>query len=347
MSTEQASKMALQAIRDVLILDADGRPIERHRLVASRDWDEIRQWSDQVYMPYRVQPLGRARMPDSVLDAVRIGHFTLSRFRYGIPVHIRDFAPEAGCGMVLTTVGGAARHWSGPRAYTDTGVGDSFVVDNTRSAYWVDFDDQHLQVNLTFRHDALAALHERWFGVPADERMWARSFRLGGAGASWTTLLGYVCQCVTESPQEVASGPLGRHLEEMLGIHLLTQWRAQLACPPEARPLQLAPRHVLAAERHLREHAREAPTLAALAASAGVSVRTLSAAFRTYRGCTPMEALREQRLQGARAELLLAGPGVTVQAVAADWGFVNLGLFSRRYRARFGELPSRTLRQGG
>ena len=26
-----------------------------------------------------------------------------------------------------------------------------------------------------------------------------------------------------------------------------------------------------------------------------------------------------------------------------DWGFVNLGLFSRRYRARFGELPSATL----
>lgn len=339
--------MALQAIRDVLILDADGRPIERHRLVASRDWDEIRQWSDQVYMPYQVTPQGRARTPDSVLDAVRIGHFVLSRFRYGIPVHLREFAPEAGCGMVLTTVGGAARHWSGARAFTDTGVGDAFVVDNSRTHYWADFDEHHLQVNLTFRHDALAALHERWFGAPADERMWQRKFRLGGAGSSWVGLLNYVCQCVTEMPEAVAEGPLGRHLEEMLGIHLLTQWRAQLDHPTAATPLHLAPRHVLVAERHIREHAREAPTLAGIAAAAGVSVRTLSAAFRSYRGCTPMEALREQRLQGVRAELLLAVPGTTVQAVAADWGFVNLGLFSRRYRARFGELPSATLHRAG
>lgn len=133
----------------------------------------------------------------------------------------------------------------------------------------------------------------------------------------------------------------------MIGVHLLTQWRAQLDLPAEACALQLAPRHVLVAEHHLREHAREVPTLAEIAAAAGVSVRTLSAAFRACRGCTPMQALREQRLQGVRAELLLASPGTTVQGVAAEWGFVNLGLFSRRYRERFGELPSRTLGRTG
>ena len=174
--------------------------------------------------------------------------------------------------------------------------------------------------------------------------MWAQKFRFGGASSAWLALLQYVCHCVTEMPEAVRSGPLGRHLEEMLGIHLLTQWRAQRDQPVPPTLHTMAPRHVIAAERHIREHARQAPTLSELAGAAGASVRTLNAAFREYRDCTPMQALREQRLQGVRAELLLGDAGTTVQSVARDWGFANLGLFSRLYRQRFGELPSVTLR---
>lgn len=337
----------MDAIRHVLVQDAQGRPSEHHRLVASCDWDAIRLWSDQVYMPYSVTPIGPARQPDSVLDATRIGHFTLSRFKYGIPVNIRDFSPEAGMGMVLTTLGGAARHWSGARSYSDTGLGDAFVVDNSRASYWVDFDERHLQVNLTFQHDALADLHRRWFGAPADERLWRHSFRIGGGpGSPWMALLGYVCQCVTHMPDAVGEGPLGRHLEEMVGVHLLTQWRQQIDGPAPGSAYRPAPRQVLAAERYIREHARYAPTLGELAAAAGVSVRSLSQAFRAYRDCTPMAALREARLQGVRAELSMATAPATVQSVAADWGFTHLGHFARLYRERFGELPAATLRAG-
>ena len=90
----------MDAIRDVLVHDAHGRPSTRHRLVASSEWDDISRWSDQVYMPYTVTPLGKARRPDSVLDATRIGHFTLSRFKYGIPVVERDHSEGGGLDAV-------------------------------------------------------------------------------------------------------------------------------------------------------------------------------------------------------------------------------------------------------
>ncbi|MFT3666034.1 AraC family transcriptional regulator [Piscinibacter sp.] len=334
----------MEAIRNVLITDAQGAPSTRHRLVASSDWDEVQHWCRQVYMPYDAAPAGPARAPDSVLDAIRIGDITLSRFRYGIPVHLTQFSAEAGTGIVLTTLRGAVRHWSGGRTYSDTGVGEAFLVDNSRAPYWLDADADHLQVNLTFRHDAMAALHERWFGQPADERMWARSFRFGGTRSSWIALLTYVCRCITEMPDAVEHGPLGRHLEEAIGLHLLTLWRQQLDAPPPTLH-RLAPRHVLAAEQHIRQHARQAPTLSELAAAAGVSVRTLSAAFREFRGCTPMQAVREARLAGARAELLVAPAGTTVRDVAADWGWTHFGLFAAAYHGRFGEAPSSTLRR--
>lgn len=296
-------------------------------------------------MPYSVSPIGRQIKPLSILDAASIGHFTLSRFKYGIPVNIKDFSPDAGTGMVLTTVEGAARHWSEPNAFADTGVGDSFVVDNSRTHYWVDFDPRHLQVNLTFSHDELAALHQRWFGCEADERLWSIKFKFGGPNSSWIGLLTYVCQCLTEAPDAISSTPLGKHLEELIGIHLLTEWRRQLDQPFRATAHRMAPRHVLMAEKFIDEHARLAPTLSELAMAAGVSVRTLSQAFREYRGLTPIEALREKRLQGVRAELLLASPGATVRAVADAWGFVNMGMFAGLYKRRFGETPSETLRR--
>jgi transcriptional regulator GlxA family with amidase domain len=37
--------------------------------------------------------------------------------------------------------------------------------------------------------------------------------------------------------------------------------------------------------------------------------------------------------------------GVTVARVAERWGFSNAGSFSVRYRERFGESPSQTLRR--
>lgn len=333
----------MDAIRQVLVTDAGGAPSTRHRLVATTDWDEVQHWCRQVYMPYRATPVGRALRPDAVLDAVRIGQFTLSRFSYGVPVHLTEFAAEAGTGMVLTTLRGAIRHWTGGREYRDTGVGEAFLVDNSRAPYWLDADARHLQVNLTFRHDAMAALHERWFGQPADERMWTRSFRFGGAPSGWIQLLSYVCRCLTEMPDAVSDGPLGRHLEEMVGLHLLTLWRQQAEQPQAATLHRLAPRHVLAAEQHLRGHARGAPTLGELAQAAGVSVRTLNAAFRTHRQCTPMQALREARLGGVRAELLVAAPGTRVRDVAEAWGYAHLGLFAAAYKRRFGESPSATL----
>ncbi|MBY0466654.1 MAG: AraC family transcriptional regulator [Burkholderiales bacterium] len=334
----------MDAIRNVLVTDAQGNPSTRHRLVASSDWEHIQHWCSKVYMPYDAMPVGRACKPDSVLDAMPIGRLTLSRFRYGIPVHLTGFSAAAGTGMVLTTLKGAVRHWSNGRTYSDTGVGEAFLVDNTRAHYWLDADPDHLQINLTFQHDALAELHQRWFGLPADERMWAHKFRFGGPGSSWIALLSYACRCVTDMPDAVEHGPLGRHLEEMIGLHLLTLWHQQLDQPQTGTSHRPAPKHVRLAEQYIAEQACHAPTLGELAAAAGVSVRTLSAAFRTYRQCTPMQALREARLTGIRAELLLAPAGATVCGIAAQWGYANFGLFAAAYKRRFNETPSQTLR---
>lgn len=84
-------------------------------------------------------------------------------------------------------------------------------------------------------------------------------------------------------------------------------------------------------------------SVAALAAEAGVSARTLQKHFRRHLGATPREALLDARLRKARRELLRQGGSVTDIATRA--GFAHLGRFSARYRLRYGETPIATRRR--
>lgn len=88
-------------------------------------------------------------------------------------------------------------------------------------------------------------------------------------------------------------------------------------------------------------------TVADLAACAGVSERSLHAAFRRQLGTSPMAYVRRRRIEQAHEELLRLDPagGVKVTDVALRYGFAHTGRFAAAYRARFGEPPSVTLRR--
>ncbi len=115
-----------------------------------------------------------------------------------------------------------------------------------------------------------------------------------------------------------------------------------LAAGRPARPL---PAPVRRAKAYIEAHATGPIALADIAQAARLSPRGLQYAFRTATGRTPMQYVRRVRLDAARAELRHADPSVdTVAAIAARWGFSNLGRFAAMYRGEFGETPSTTLR---
>lgn len=106
------------------------------------------------------------------------------------------------------------------------------------------------------------------------------------------------------------------------------------------------PEHVAAAVRIMEDGPQRPFTTRSLAREVGVSPRALQDGFRQHIGSTPMQFLRDARLRRVRLDLLSAGgePGTSVSEVALRWGFTHLGRFARYYRARYGELPSQTLR---
>lgn len=82
-------------------------------------------------------------------------------------------------------------------------------------------------------------------------------------------------------------------------------------------------------------------TLTDIERMSGLSARALQYAFKARFGCSPMDWLREQRLQLARHRLLL-NDYKTITQLAQECGFGTASQFSAFYKARFGVTPKQT-----
>ena len=92
----------------------------------------------------------------------------------------------------------------------------------------------------------------------------------------------------------------------------------------------------------MRENVLHSITVADVAQAAGCSSRALASEFRKQREQTITSALRDIKLDGARAIFAKQGREVKIAEVAASLGFSNTGRFAKQYHERFGETPLQT-----
>lgn len=328
-------------LHDALLRDAGGRLIRHGAATRSADWDEVEAFCQSVYMPYRVRPLVRLSRPDATMISARAGRLTMTRFSYGTGIHLDRFDPQAGNILVLNTLQGALDHQTDGGSVA-AGAGDSFVVDCSRTEYWLEGDPDHMQLNLTIPHQVIAETAERWFGFVPDDRLWTRRVKFGGPGSAWLSLLDYAARTLVQAGSGAGDAAMARHIEEMLCVELLRQWSAAAGLSLQNGARCAAPGYVRRAEEIMEAEAREAPSIGDVARRVGVSARTLSGGFDRFRGLSPRAFLAARRLEGFRRDLETRPAEETVTAIASAWGFSNFGALAGRYRERFGEMPSQT-----
>ena len=170
----------------------------------------------------------------------------------------------------------------------------------------------------------------------------------GGPGYSWSRLVRLLCDELEYKESLIYQPLIAEQLRSSVLSGLLLsiphRYHAELTGPATAGPSRAIRRVVDA----VHDEPERPFSVADLAATAGMSVRSLQEGFRRHLGCTPMAYLQQVRLLRAHESLRLADPlRTTVAAIAYRWGFAHLGRFASAYRERFGEAPSDTLRQTG
>ena len=155
-------------------------------------------------------------------------------------------------------------------------------------------------------------------------------------------LINYLRVMFTETPEALQAPVVAASIREHAISTLLGSLRHNYRDQVTKAPDTAIPRQVRRAEAFMRAHADQPITIKMLAREARCSERALHSGFRQFRQATPMEVLRDFRLEGARQDLQRAAE--TVTDCALKWGFTNVGRFARLYADRFGEKPSYTLR---
>lgn len=311
------------------------------------DVDEARDLLGSAYYSNFMDVLDGPRAFRADFTIGQFGALTVGDLRCGADVRVR--CGELGAyhvnlplsgHMAWRQGSGAAVRLTGPqRAAVLQPVGDTFLD------RWSG-DCRVLAVKLD--RGALEEHLERLLGGPARGPVpFDAEFDTSrGPGRGWARLVRTVAEDLHDESAVLSHSLVAAPLREALlnGVLLAAghRFRDQLATP--VRKLRPAPvKRAMAAVQERPEHPF---TAAELAVEARVGVRWLQEAFRRYVGMSPMAYVRDVRLTRVWDELRAAGPGERcVSEVACRWGFTHLGRFAEQYRARFGELPSQTLRR--
>lgn len=236
-----------------------------------------------------------------------------------------------------------------------THSGETYEANTTRAlvtspgqAVTMRIDDDSPQLILRIEYQALARYLTRLLGrtlnrpivfEPAMDLITDRAVRWNGAIQLLNTEVYHTGSLVQRGH---GVGPLEELImSSLLYVQPSTYYDALMR--PRNRPTKPSVRESL---DFIEAHLREPITMNDIAAHVNMSVRAIQQGFREELGTTPMNYLRDRRLERARAELSDALPSddVTVTDIAEHWGFSHLSYFASQYRKRWGESPSDTLR---
>lgn len=313
-----------------------------HRLFASRDLDETRAMVARVMKPHGLGVAGAAQQLGAHMHHVSLGEVSVSRLKYGAavciePDRLEDFF------LVQMPLAGHAEIHSGNHSLQSTPDLASVLSpsDPIRMRWSADSDQLMVRIPRRRLERCAAAQLGRELNAPL-------RFELGmrwQQQPAWTCLLGYLLQCAEQGVTPGTHRLLAAQIDQLVASTLLCVQPHSLSHARPARCGPVLPRHVRQVEDYLQTHADQPISADQLAALAGVSLRSLYAGFQQFCGTSPMQYLKQIRLDRARADLQGNSALTTVAGIALSWGFDHLGRFSVDYRKRFGESPSETLRR--
>lgn len=131
-------------------------------------------------------------------------------------------------------------------------------------------------------------------------------------------------------------------IENDLALALLTHQRNNISHMIDALSDEILPHTLRRALEFIHDNLVDPIDLTQIANAAGINARTLQIGFRGKLGMTPMQYLKNARLDLAHYLLATKSDPVSVTEAAFSSGFSHLGRFSQDYKERFGIAPSQT-----
>jgi AraC-like DNA-binding protein len=318
----------------------------RHVSLRTTDVDEARAFCRQMfYGPLKVDPVGDRSGFAFSGEVVMLGPITVGEISYGSDVRVAIADLETSYHVLAPISGRMRSRHRGTIVTADPSLAAVYRPVGDIDLDWPG-DCRLLSVKVE-----RAAL-ERELDAALDQRvvtplLLGASFDLAdGPGRTWAALVRLLHAELREKNGLAAQPRMAARWRDMVVSGLALTVEHPYGEEPAGMRGPRRPRTVKRALDAMHAEPWRPFTATDLAAIAGVGVRVLQESFRQHVGMSPLTYLRRIRLDGVHAELSRGDPWqVSVSEVAYRWGFTHLGRFAGAYRARYGEAPSRTLRE--
>jgi AraC-like DNA-binding protein len=321
-------------------------PLATRNVFSSCDIGEVRSHLCTALRPHDVWLTNRDRPLSFSHNQAKLGQVTLNALYYGSEVSIR--APETeDAYIVKLTLAGSGRVWQGGDAQ-DFKTNSIYVFNPTRPMT-CQLSSDNRQLTLRMSRDVINQFlrDELSCNLKDPVEFTDTPFDLCTDVPGLKAFLEGMCADLSAPVSGFGRRQVSHQAEQLLLTLLLTHMPHNYSEIYERASFSPAPHYIRRAEDYIRAHVREDISLQDMAIAAGTSIRSLQNGFRKYRSSSPMEYLRNYRLDLARKGLSECWrSGRTVTDVAIDLGFTHLSKFSKCYRERFGEMPSQTLLYG-
>lgn len=308
--------------------------------------DDVRRHMSAKFLPHRLRYLGGAEQFDFETAWVPFGSFSLNMTRYAGEVEVSSDQPGDFVALQFSLAGecqvGCAE------AIHEVNPGSLWIMDARRPIYQR-MAPGYVQLNVRFQLSTLRQFIARERGEHRLDtlRFSDQPIELSSLPGSTRRFFNYLCREAVADEQLFESDLFSRQIE-LSAMAALLSLAPGVHQPRPADPFRYErPYFVRQAEAFIREHATAELTIEDITRAAQVSERSLYEGFRRYLGVSPMNYLKNYRLELARCALAGSTGPCRVTEVAMNVGFTHLGKFAGSYKRRFGESPSQTLRLRG
>lgn len=318
--------------------------LEGHRIFASRDGEELRDFLERKNFRLEQAPRGQDEF-DAKINGVYMPGMFLGYLQYGPAVSIRasgrdEYWLQMPVNGKLEVVSGA------DRVVCDTGRA-ALASPTHLDYYLVNAAEGCGGVRLCFYKSALIDCLTALLGdTPNGQLVFAPELELKeGPGRS---LAQHILLALRDFERPTAtywSAPMMASFQQFVMTTLLTAQPHNFSNALLRLEVDISPREVKRAADYIQAHFNAEITIGDIVGATGVPGRTLFKQFKDHKGVSPMQYLRNIRFDRVRKSLLAAEPGASITKIAMEVGFAHMGRFAVEYRRRFGESPSDTLRK--
>ncbi len=312
-----------------------GSPVLR-----TSDLDEARQRVSRVLCDHRLTVQGKGAGLSVCHNAVRGRHVAISYLSYGAKVMVNPGRLESFYLFHLPLSGHARLHHRGGETVTAIQTAAILNPDRTARLEWSE-GCRKLLLQIDRVHMENVARSLTGAPLPGPIRFETDVDLTTRAGGRLKHLI-TVCAEAAEAGYlfKDATGEDSLRIEHDLALALLTLQPSNISHIIERSDRSAKPRAIKTALDFMHANLSETVTLSDIADAAHVNVRTLQKGFQRAFGRSPMQVLRDVRLDKARYLLSARQDPPTVTEVAYICGFSHLSRFSIVFKQRFGHLPS-------